>query len=117
MNFKSILAQVREINGPNQETDKSTTSRTGSRSSKTFQIPFKSGDILLLDAYIPHYAGDNHSDRPRRALFFSFNRLDDGNFNKGNILITVVAPALLQKNYFPIQHFISENVSNQLALR
>lgn len=40
------------------------------------------GDILLFDAYIPHGSGDNISDRPRRCLVFSFNRLDDGNFNK-----------------------------------
>jgi len=43
----------------------------------------KQGDILLMDAFVPHGSGDNTSDRPRRCLVFSFNRLDDGNFNKG----------------------------------
>jgi len=43
----------------------------------------KQGDILLMDAFVPHGSGDNISDRPRRCLVFSFNRLDDGNFNKG----------------------------------
>ena len=76
-----------------------------------FSIPFKSGDILLLDAYIPHYAGDNYSDRPRRALFFSFNRLDDGNFNKGIVLKFFLTSWL--RLY--IQRFISESVMNQLA--
>ena len=43
----------------------------------------KQGDILLMDAFVPHGSGDNTSDRPRRCLVFSFNRLYDGNFNKG----------------------------------
>ena len=57
-------------------------------SSQSDQMSFepilaKQGDILLIDAFVPHGSGDNTSDRPRRCLVFSFNRLDDGNFNKG----------------------------------
>ena len=43
----------------------------------------KKGDIFLLDAFVPHGTGDNRSDKPRRNFVLSFNRLDDGNFNKG----------------------------------
>lgn len=41
------------------------------------------GDLVLVDPFVPHGAGDNTSDTPRRCFIFSFNKLDDGNFNKG----------------------------------
>ena len=60
----------------------------GQRMNQFEPILAKQGDILSMDAFVPHGSGDNTSDRPRRCLVFSFNRLDDGNFNKGQISIS-----------------------------
>ena len=36
------------------------------------------GDVVLFDSYIPHRSAANRSDRPRRALYVTYNRLSEG---------------------------------------
>lgn len=36
------------------------------------------GDLLLFDSYVPHRSGPNHSDRPRRALYVTYNGASGG---------------------------------------
>jgi 2-aminoethylphosphonate dioxygenase len=36
------------------------------------------GDVVLFDSYIPHRSAANRSDRPRRALYVTYNRLAEG---------------------------------------
>ena len=36
------------------------------------------GDVLLFDSYVPHGSPPNTSDRRRRNIFLTFNRLSDG---------------------------------------
>ena len=36
------------------------------------------GDVLFFDSYVPHRSGPNRSDRPRRALYVTYNRARDG---------------------------------------
>jgi ectoine hydroxylase-related dioxygenase (phytanoyl-CoA dioxygenase family) len=36
------------------------------------------GDLVLINSYIPHYSEVNHSQKPRRAMFFTHNRLKEG---------------------------------------
>jgi 2-aminoethylphosphonate dioxygenase len=35
------------------------------------------GDIIVFDSYIPHRSGPNTSDKPRRAIFATYNKLSD----------------------------------------
>lgn len=37
-------------------------------------------DLVLFDSFIPHYSEPNRSDHSRRAMFFTHNRLAEGNF-------------------------------------
>lgn len=36
------------------------------------------GDLVLFDSYLPHRSGPNRSDRPRRALYVTWNRASEG---------------------------------------
>lgn len=36
------------------------------------------GDVLLFDSYTPHRSGPNRTDRPRRALYITYNRASEG---------------------------------------
>lgn len=36
------------------------------------------GDVVLFDSYLPHRSPPNTSDRPRRALFLTYNAAADG---------------------------------------
>jgi len=35
-------------------------------------------DLVLINSYIPHYSEINYSQKPRRAMFFTLNRLKEG---------------------------------------
>lgn len=35
-------------------------------------------DLVLIDSYVPHYSEVNQSNKPRRAMFFTHNRLKEG---------------------------------------
>lgn len=43
-------------------------------------IETEPGDLLFFDSYVPHRSGPNRSDRPRRALYVTYNRASDGCF-------------------------------------
>lgn len=43
-------------------------------------ITAQAGDVVLFDSYVPHYSKKNESLLPRRAMFFTFNALSDGDF-------------------------------------
>lgn len=36
------------------------------------------GDLLWFDSYVPHRSGTNSTDRPRRALYLTYNAASDG---------------------------------------
>nr|D0E8I4.1 RecName: Full=2-aminoethylphosphonate dioxygenase; AltName: Full=2-oxoglutarate dioxygensase; AltName: Full=Alpha-ketoglutarate/Fe(II)-dependent dioxygenase PhnY [uncultured bacterium HF130_AEPn_1]ACU83549.1 2-oxoglutarate dependent dioxygenase PhnY [uncultured bacterium HF130_AEPn_1] len=36
------------------------------------------GDLVLFNSYVPHYSEANTSDRSRRAMFITYNRLSEG---------------------------------------
>ena len=36
------------------------------------------GDLVLFDSYVPHRSGPNRSDKPRRALYVTYNRASEG---------------------------------------
>jgi 2-aminoethylphosphonate dioxygenase len=38
------------------------------------------GDVLMFDSYMPHRSGPNLSDRPRRALYVTYNRASAGSY-------------------------------------
>jgi predicted HD phosphohydrolase len=38
------------------------------------------GDVVLFDSYAPHRSGTNTSDRPRRALYLTYNAASKGDF-------------------------------------
>jgi ectoine hydroxylase-related dioxygenase (phytanoyl-CoA dioxygenase family) len=40
--------------------------------------PTEPGDVVFFDSYAPHGSGPNLSDRPRRVLYATYNRLSDG---------------------------------------
>ena len=41
-------------------------------------IEMMPGDVLLFDSYLPHRSGPNRTDRPRRALYVTYNRASAG---------------------------------------
>ena len=43
-------------------------------------VPAKRGDVVLFDSYVPHYSEKNNSDKPRRAMFFTFSSSADGDY-------------------------------------
>lgn len=40
------------------------------------------GDLVIFSSFLPHYSNKNQSLSPRRAMFFTLNRLSEGNFRK-----------------------------------
>jgi hypothetical protein len=38
----------------------------------------QAGDLIVFDAYVPHFSGPNRSDGPRRSYYVTYNRLADG---------------------------------------
>jgi 2-aminoethylphosphonate dioxygenase len=40
------------------------------------------GDIVLFDSYIPHMSEQNLSNRPRRALYITYNRASEGSYRE-----------------------------------
>lgn len=40
------------------------------------------GDLVIFDAYLPHYSEPNQSNSSRRAMFFTLNKLCDGEYRK-----------------------------------
>lgn len=43
------------------------------------QLPAIEGDVIIFDSFIPHRSGPNRADKPRSAVFATYNRLSDGN--------------------------------------
>lgn len=43
-------------------------------------IEMRPGDLLFFDSYVPHRSGQNRSERPRRALYVTYNRASDGDY-------------------------------------
>lgn len=41
-------------------------------------IECEAGDAILFDSYLPHYSEPNHTDKPRRAMFITYNKLAEG---------------------------------------
>jgi hypothetical protein len=41
-------------------------------------LEVRAGDIVFFDSYIPHRSSANTSDRSRRALYVTYNRLSEG---------------------------------------
>ncbi|WP_198024788.1 phytanoyl-CoA dioxygenase family protein [Bradyrhizobium sp. Cp5.3] len=41
-------------------------------------VELSPGDVLFFDSYAPHASKPNLSDRPRRAMYLTYNRLRDG---------------------------------------
>jgi 2-aminoethylphosphonate dioxygenase len=41
-------------------------------------IEMQPGDVLIFDSYLPHRSGSNRTDRPRRALYVTYNRVSAG---------------------------------------
>jgi len=36
------------------------------------------GDVIFFDSHTPHYSGSNNSDRPRRAMYLTYNAASKG---------------------------------------
>ncbi len=53
-------------------------------SDKITWIPLETGqgDLVLISSFIPHYSETNHSQNSRRAMFFTHNRLKEGDHRK-----------------------------------
>lgn len=43
-------------------------------------VPAKRGDLVIFDSYVPHYSEKNNSQHSRRAMFFTFNAAEDGDY-------------------------------------
>ncbi|MDJ0785228.1 MAG: phytanoyl-CoA dioxygenase family protein [Myxococcota bacterium] len=41
-------------------------------------LPTEPGDIVIFDSYVPHRSGPNRSDRPRRAIYATYNPASQG---------------------------------------
>ena len=41
-------------------------------------VEMQPGDVLIFDSYLPHRSGPNATDRPRRALYVTYNRVSAG---------------------------------------
>jgi len=40
--------------------------------------PTEPGDVVFFDSFIPHRSAENHTDRPRRVLYVTYNRRSEG---------------------------------------
>ncbi|MGE0736223.1 MAG: phytanoyl-CoA dioxygenase family protein [Alphaproteobacteria bacterium] len=45
---------------------------------KFVSCPTQPGDVVFFDSYAPHRSAPNHTDKPRRVLYVTYNRLSDG---------------------------------------
>lgn len=41
-------------------------------------VPCAAGDLLFFDSFLPHRSAPNRTDRPRRALYVTYNAQSDG---------------------------------------
>jgi hypothetical protein len=41
-------------------------------------VPTRPGDVVFFDSYVPHRSGPNLTDRARRVLYVTYNRLAEG---------------------------------------
>jgi 2-aminoethylphosphonate dioxygenase len=46
------------------------------------KIPMNPGDALFFGSYIPHQSQKNNSTAPRRNLYLTYNRLEEGDFRE-----------------------------------
>ena len=46
--------------------------------SRRVPLDLEPGDVAVFGCYVPHRSAPNRSDRPRRALYVSYNALSDG---------------------------------------
>ena len=45
---------------------------------KFVPYPSKPGDVMYFDSFAPHGSAPNQTDKPRRVLYITYNRLSDG---------------------------------------
>ena len=45
--------------------------------------PTNFGDIVLFNSYIPHRSGSNKMEKPRKALYLTYNNAEEGNLRDG----------------------------------
>lgn len=47
-------------------------------------LPLKTepGDLVLISSFVPHYSEVNQSDSSRRAMFFTLNKLQEGDYRR-----------------------------------
>jgi ectoine hydroxylase-related dioxygenase (phytanoyl-CoA dioxygenase family) len=43
-------------------------------------IETEPGDILLFDSFVPHRSGPNRSEKPRRAMYITYNKQSEGQY-------------------------------------
>ena len=46
------------------------------------KINTKPGDVIFFDSYTPHRSGKNKTNRSRSLIYFTYNKLSDGNLKK-----------------------------------
>jgi hypothetical protein len=44
------------------------------------KVPTAPGDLILFDCFAPHQSAPNLTDRPRRNLYLTYNRADQGDY-------------------------------------
>eukprot|EP01098_Paradermamoeba_levis_P000770 TRINITY_DN10899_c0_g1_i1.p1 TRINITY_DN10899_c0_g1~~TRINITY_DN10899_c0_g1_i1.p1 ORF type:complete len:257 (-),score=62.77 TRINITY_DN10899_c0_g1_i1:124-894(-) len=44
--------------------------------------PCKSGDVVFFDSFVPHRSGPNTTDKARRVLYLTYNKLVEGDFRE-----------------------------------
>ena len=44
--------------------------------------PTNSGDVVFFDSYCPHRSKPNNTNKPRRVLYITYNKLSDGDHRK-----------------------------------
>ena len=64
-------------------------------------IEMQPGDLLFFDSYVPHRSGPNRSDRPRRALYVTYNRASDGDYREANTSRRSARPSRPSANAWP----------------
>jgi len=42
----------------------------------------KPGDLVFFDSFVPHRSGPNNSDKPRRVLYVTYNKVSEGDFRR-----------------------------------
>ena len=49
---------------------------------KFIQIETKPGDAVFFDCYTPHRSESNLTNKSRRILYLTYNKLSDGNYRE-----------------------------------